>query len=551
MAAAHAAVKSHPNIDELAAEGLMRDADVQMRRAFAATDKDGSGVLTEDEMLQALARVGKFTGGVSAQDTKVRAMVRRAAGKDGVFSFDEYKKFLKTLNDEEHKWRRSVRWLPYNAEIKSLYERPATQWAVACVIVVNFIVIIIEKEIDPYKKSHQAEPALWATIDNVCNVIFLVELLVNLYGHFWRPFVAEPWNYLDTLVVISGVFSLANVELTPPLDQIKILRALKILRLFKRIKSLNQILIALVRCIPGVVNAFIVLSVVMFIYAILGVDLFRDFGNEAGTYETIQRYGPGDGTWGADGAPFVMGGSSPTARVEVTATVSAMTARGFHYGQEYFGTFGRSLFTLFQVLTGESWSEAVARPLLFGWDSGNALVVGLYFASFILFAGIIMQNVVVTVLLDSFLATGAFAQAEQKAAEAKQANLMAGIDWDGAPAPTAPPPSPAGRIGAYTVLSEQIDRIRTDAAECDRMIAEIKTKLPSKSDSVTTPPAIATGPPEPATDADAEPDSFPERTYRALAEGAQQLGQSARVVGDALSLAPWADNKPEDKDMSC
>ena len=35
-----------------------------------------------------------------------------------------------------------------------------------------------------------------------------------------------------------------------------------------------------------------------------------------------------------------------------------MTPRGYHYGQEYYGTFGRSLYTLFQVLTGESWSEA-------------------------------------------------------------------------------------------------------------------------------------------------------------------------------------------------
>ena len=33
--------------------------------------------------------------------------------------------------------------------------------------------------------------------------------------------------------------------------------------------------------------------------------------------------------------------------------------------QEYYGTFARSLYSLFQVLTGESWSEAVARPVVF------------------------------------------------------------------------------------------------------------------------------------------------------------------------------------------
>ena len=42
----------------------------------------------------------------------------------------------------------------------------------------------------------------------------------------------------------------------------------------------------------------------------------------------------------------------------------------YHYGQEYWGNFMKSLYTLFQVLTGESWSEAVARPLL-EWSPGT------------------------------------------------------------------------------------------------------------------------------------------------------------------------------------
>jgi hypothetical protein len=32
-------------------------------------------------------------------------------------------------------------------------------------------------------------------------------------------------------------------------------------------------------------------------------------------------------------------------------TVSSMTARGFTFGEEYYGTFMRALYTLFQVLT--------------------------------------------------------------------------------------------------------------------------------------------------------------------------------------------------------
>ena len=75
--------------------------------------------------------------------------------------------------------------------------------------------------------------------------------------------------------------------------------------------------------------------IVMCIFAILGVDLFAELG-DAGYYTNVN----GD-------------------------NVTMMTMRGMTYGDEYYGTFFRSLFSLFQVLTGESWSEVVARPVIF------------------------------------------------------------------------------------------------------------------------------------------------------------------------------------------
>ena len=134
------------------------------------------------------------------------------------------------------------------------------------------------------------------------------------------------------------------------------------MRLFKRVKSLNQILIALLHSIPGVINAMIVLAIFMFIYAIIAVDLFRDFGAE-GDYDTLQTFGPGgpDAQWG----PGVIWGTTPPstqARFERRTKVSAMTPRGFHFGQEYYGTFSRSLYTLFQVRRVRSPSPATQLP---------------------------------------------------------------------------------------------------------------------------------------------------------------------------------------------
>ena len=53
-------------------------------------------------------------------------------------------------------------------------------------------------------------------------------------------------------------------------------------------------------------------------------------------------------------------------------------------------------------MTGESWSEAIARPLLFGFDSNAILVAGFY-VSFILLTQLVLTNVVVAVLLDNFV----------------------------------------------------------------------------------------------------------------------------------------------------
>jgi len=81
-----------------------------------------------------------------------------------------------------------------------------------------------------------------------------------------------------------------------------------------------------------------------------------------------------------------------------------MSARGYDLGIEYYGTFMRALYTLFQVMTGESWSEAVARPLLFGLYR-DAFVVGIFFVSFIILTQIVLINVVVAVLLEKFVAS--------------------------------------------------------------------------------------------------------------------------------------------------
>ena len=85
------------------------------------------------------------------------------------------------------------------------------------------------------------------------------------------------------ILLMSGM-----VPQNSPLANLKMLRAFRVFRLFKRIKSLNKIIVALGRALPGVTNAFLVMLLVMCIYAILGVEFFGVYGVE-GTYLTISH----------------------------------------------------------------------------------------------------------------------------------------------------------------------------------------------------------------------------------------------------------------------
>mmetsp|Transcript_36379 Transcript_36379/g.106444 ORF Transcript_36379/g.106444 Transcript_36379/m.106444 type:complete len:233 (+) Transcript_36379:84-782(+) len=81
-------------------------------------------------------------------------------------------------------------------------------------------------------------------------------------------------------------------------------------------------------------------------------------------------------------------------------SVSSITLRGLTFGFEYYGCFSRAMYSLFQVMTGESWSEAVARPTIFG---DSAMGSGVFYITFIIATQIVLVNVVVAVMLEKMM----------------------------------------------------------------------------------------------------------------------------------------------------
>merc|ERR1719261_1775769 len=167
------------------------------------------------------------------------------------------------------------------------------------------------------------------------------------------------------------------------------------IRGFGGVHSLNKIIVAIMHAIPGVANAFLILTIVMSIYAILAVEFYLDLG--AGCKDE-----GGDARW--------------------------ITPRGFCAGNEYFGTFTKSLYSFFQVLTGESWSEAVARPVIWFYydDPIRAVGSGLFFVSYVLLSAFVLTNVVVAVLLDKMVDP----EVAEVAATTTQAASGGGADGD-------------------------------------------------------------------------------------------------------------------------
>eukprot|EP00435_Cladocopium_sp_Y103_P007163 s104_g2.t1 len=222
------------------------------------------------------------------------------------------------------------------------------------------------KWIDPEGDQH---PGVWLGFDIFFNVSFTIELMWNMYSFWLCRFWKSAWNIFDVVVVTIGLMNYVLPDLPGPLGLLRMMRAFRVFRLFKRVESLRKIMQSLSKAVPGVANAFFIQVLVMSIYAILGVEFFMNYG-ETGSYTN-----------------------------ELGEIVEITTARDLQYGYEYFGNFGKALFTMFQVLTGESWSEVVTRPM----NPTQAIGVSFFFVSFNLINGIVLINVAIAVLLEKMV----------------------------------------------------------------------------------------------------------------------------------------------------
>ena len=223
-----------------------------------------------------------------------------------------------------------------------IYLGDRVQLVVATLIVLNFFLNICETQLQPLDGT--LEDKILDTADTIFGYIFTIELIVNMFATLFTEFVRDPWNWFDTLVVGITIIS-NNVPGIPGISVLRLLRTFRVFRLFKRIPSLKQILICLQQSVPPMCNAFAIVCLVTCIYAIMAVTFF--------------------------------GGQR----------------------EDLFGDFFSSLFTMFQIMTGDKWGDITRE--LFAQSSMPALTA-LFFVSYQLMVSFVLVNVVIAVLLDEF-----------------------------------------------------------------------------------------------------------------------------------------------------
>ncbi len=211
-------------------------------------------------------------------------------------------------------------------------DRPLIQNGIIAVIIFNAILLGLETS----KTAMDQWGGLIRALDMACLAIFTAEIVAKLVARGFR-FFRSGWNIFDFLIV--------GVSLVPGAQTFSVLRALRILRLLRVISvapSLRRVVEGFISALPGMGSVFLLMALIFYVGSVMATKLF--------------------------------GGSFP----------------------EWFGTLGRSAYSLFQIMTLESWSMGIVRPVMEVYPQA-----WLFFVPFIMVTTFAVVNLLVGLIVNS------------------------------------------------------------------------------------------------------------------------------------------------------
>lgn len=217
-------------------------------------------------------------------------------------------------------------------KLSRIVESVFFQRFVLAVILVNAVTLGLETS----DAAMQSIGAFLKFLDKTALVIFVIELLLKLIV-YRLSFFKNAWNVFDFIIVA--------ITLAPAGEGVSVLRALRImraLRLISVVPSMRLVVQALARAIPGMSSVVALLILVFYVASVMATKLF--------------------------------GSSFP----------------------DWFGDIGLSVYSLFQIMTLESWSMGIVRPVMevypYAW---------MFFVTFILLTTFAVLNLFIAIVVDA------------------------------------------------------------------------------------------------------------------------------------------------------
>ena len=220
----------------------------------------------------------------------------------------------------------------WRSQLRALVEHPVWERVILSIIVLNAVTLGLETSDSVMARIG---PLLLA-LNTVFLTIFVVEIICRQIAHglrFWR----DGWSIFDFFVV-----AVALVPATESLSGLRALRIMRVLRLISAVPSMRRVVTGLFAALPGMSTVVMLLALIFYVFSVMATMLYGD---------TFPKY---------------------------------------------FGTIGNSAYSLFQIMTLESWSEDIVRPVLavhpFAW---------LFFIPFILMTSFAVLNLFIGIIVDS------------------------------------------------------------------------------------------------------------------------------------------------------
>lgn len=206
-----------------------------------------------------------------------------------------------------------------------------TDRLITALILVNAVTLGLETS----ATVMDAAGPLLLTLDRVILGVFVAEILAKLVVQRLK-FFRDPWNLFDFAIV-----GIALVPASGPLTVLRALRILRVLRLVTVVPTLKRVVGALLGALPGMGSIIMLLGLIFYVGSVMATKLF--------------------------GASF----------------------------PEWFGSIPASAYTLFQVMTLESWSMGIVRPVMeqfpYAWAFFVPFILCTTFTALNLFIGVVVS----------------------------------------------------------------------------------------------------------------------------------------------------------------